>query len=217
MPLPVGWIASTAVASRPIIPWSGHVWRGHTSWFSPLSHEGSLFFSGRFNRGRDLKLPDNEIWPAHYLTPDRDAVLGELNRHFVSSIPKHLQEQLNVNPEMSAADVIEQVRKLLSELDSRNISEIALDLSAVMDCRDVRAMGLKPPLEKPEDLFHDTDYSVGQELAAAVIARGAEAMLIPSAAGGHSNSLIIFPNSLRPDSKVELIETVAHHFYVDRL
>lgn len=197
--------------------WRGRAWRGHASWYSPLSHEGSLLFSGRFNRGRDLLLPDTEIWPAHYLTPDRDAVLGEMSRHFISAIPKHLQDILDQNPAMSAAEVIEQVRKLLSQLDSRVISEIALDLSAVMDCRDVRAMGLTPPLEKPEDLFHDTDYSVGQELAAAVIARGAEAMLIPSAVGGHSTSLIAFPHSLRSTSRVELIETVTHHFYVDRL
>lgn len=76
------------------------------------------------------------------------------------------------------------------------------------------ALGLTPPLVKPGDLYHDSDYSVGQALAAA-IARGCEGLLIPSATAlGHS--LIAFTDNLRSNSRIEAVSTTAYPLFVDK-
>ncbi len=215
MPTPAGWNASTAVVNCAVIPWQGRVWRGHARRFAPTDWQGSLLFSGRFNRGQDRLLPATQVWPVLYLALNRDAVLGEIMRHFVSNIPSQLAAALVANPSLTAPEIVEHVRSLLSGLNDRVISELSIELSHVLDCRDVNALGLAPPRVQPADLYHDTDYTIGQELAAAVIDRGCEAMLIPSATG-FGDSLIIFPRSLQPASLIRVVDTVDSPFFVDR-
>jgi len=65
---------------------------------------------------------------------------------------------------MTPEELGETAHILLSGLNARLLSEIAVELSAVLDCRDVEALGLTPPGVEPADLFHDTDFTVGQEL-----------------------------------------------------
>lgn len=56
---------------------------------------------------------------------------------------------------------------------------------------------------------------MGQELGAAVVARGYEAMLIPSATG-LGNNIIIFPANLKSGSHIQLIDSQSYPLYVDR-
>lgn len=214
MPLPDGWSATTAVAKCAVMPWSGRVWRGHSRHFSASSYEGSLLFSGRFNRGRDT-VPEGEAWPALYLADNPAAVLGEMLRHFISDIPLAIVQAVANDSNAAPAGIAEHLVARLASLNTRAISELDVELSDVLNCCDVSSLGLKPLDEQPADLYHDTDFVVGQTLAEAVIARGCEAMLIPSATG-FGNSLVVFPTSVKPDSQIEVIATKTHHLFVDR-
>ncbi len=215
MPLPPGWSASVALTTRAIMPWCGHVWRDHARRFSATSPDGSLVFSGRYNRGRDLLLPAPELWPALYFALAPEIALEEVSRHLVSGVPTQVQDLLARNPALTPAELGETTHVLLSGLNARLLSEISVELSDVLDCRDVEAMGLKPPGIEPADLFHDTDFSVGQELGAAIVARGHEAMLIPSATRLGDN-LIVFPTNLQPRSRIQFVGSRSPSSYVDR-
>ena len=81
----------------------------------------------------------------------------------------------------------------------------------MLDCRDVSALGVSPA-----ELFHDTNYELGQELAAAALQRNCEGLLVPSATRLPDDVLIIFTDSLRPTSRVEVVEYVDPALYVDR-
>ncbi len=99
----------------------------------------------------------------------------------------------------------------LPSLNQRRLTELLVSLSVVLDCRDVAALGLQP-----EELLHDTDYEVAQELAAAAIRRNCEAILVPSATQLPDPVLVIFPEYLRSDSTVEEIRFVEPSLYVER-
>jgi len=215
MPLPPGWSASAAITTRSTMPWRGHVWRDHARRFSATSPDGSLIFSGRYNRGRDSLLPAHEIWSALYFALAPEIALEEVSRHLVSGVPKQVQDLLARNPAMPPEELGETAHVLLSGLNARLLSEISVELSDVLDCRDVEAMGLKPPDVEPADLFHDTDFTVGQELGAAIVARGHEAMLIPSATRLGDN-LIVFPTNLQPRSRIQFVGSRSPSSYVDR-
>lgn len=214
MPSPRGWNAADAAARCAVGSWSGVVWRGHSSAFSPTDWHGSLLFSGRFNRGYDTASAE-QAWPVLYLAVERAAVLAEMMRHLISDTPSRLDALLSENPNMTAKELAQACRMQVSGLNNRRMSKIYASLSTVADCLDVRALGLTLPGQEPADLFHDTDYTVGQELAAAVRARGCEAMLVPSATK-FGNSLIVFPDNLTSSATIELIETTAHPFYVEK-
>ena len=81
----------------------------------------------------------------------------------------------------------------------------------MLDCRDVSALGVSL-----SELFHDTNYELGQELAAAAIRRNCEELVLPSATRLPDDVLVIFTDSLRPTSRIELVEYVDPALYVDR-
>jgi hypothetical protein len=155
------------------------------------------------------------VWPVRYLALELGAVLGEIMRHFISDIPPQLEAEIKAGRGVSPHQVVEQLRILLAGLNNRRISELAVDLSRVLDCRDIIALGLAPPLIKPGDLYHDTDYETGHALAAAVIARGCTAMLVPSATG-FGDSLIVFPDHLASTDSVTLVRSIDSPLFVDR-
>jgi hypothetical protein len=101
--------------------------------------------------------------------------------------------------------------ELLPMLKGQRLSKLAVDLSAVLDCRDVTALGVAL-----DALFHDTDYAAGQALGAAAVARGGEGLLIPSATRLPDDVLVLFPDSLRPTSRIEVVETVDPILYIER-
>src|SRR5579871_1750554 len=127
---------TSVLAARPPRPWSGTAWRMHRLKYPPTDPGGSLLVSGRYNRGRD-QFPEHEVFPALYLALSREVCPGEIMRH--------------LRPER------------LASLNDYAISEIALQLGAVVDCRALEDLGL--PSQR---LCDDYDLSVPQMLAASV-------------------------------------------------
>lgn len=181
---PGRWDAAAAVARCPIIPWRGRVWRAHHRKYAATDVGGALRYSARYHRAPDY-FPPGETWPAPYCAVTYGVCLAETLRH--------------VTPD------------LLPTLNQRRLSEIAVDLSAMLDCRDLDALGVSV-----ERLFHDLDYTTGQELAAAAIHRGCEALLIPSATRLPDPNLIIFPDSCRSTSRIAIVGFVDPSLYVQR-
>jgi hypothetical protein len=240
VPLPSRWSASAAIDNaRRIgacgdIRWSGQVWRIHSSRFPADSYGGSLYNTGRFHRGRDL-YPEDQCWPVLYLSLDGHASQGEYVRHFLPPIPAHLgqsaaqavtdtlRDLFASDPPLSSEQIIEQLAQHigqtvaedavaeLSAIKNRALSTLAVDLSKVLDCSDVTALGLNPPGVLPADLYSDSpDYQTGQALASEVRARGYEAIIVPSASG-YGNNLIVFPNKCLPASRIEPFTTHLLH------
>jgi RES domain-containing protein len=172
------------VSARPIIAWRGHVWRAHKRTFAATDPGGSRLYSGRYNRGLDF-FPADQTWPALYCGLSYGVCLAEVTRH--------------LTPE------------LLPTLNQRRFSKLFVELSAVLDCRDVSALGVSLG-----ELFHDTNYELGQELAAAAIRRNCEGLVLPSATRFPDVVLVIFTDSLRPTSRIEVVEYVDPALYVDR-
>jgi hypothetical protein len=142
-----------------------------------------LLVSGRYNRGADQFAAD-QVWPALYLALGPEIALGEIVRHVV--------------PE------------LIERLNDFQLSELQVELSAVLDFRDPVPLGLAA-----EDLVRDHDFDITQELAAGVIANRAEGILVPSATKLGDN-LIIFPTRLRSASRLDVIASRDPRLYVMR-
>ena len=180
---PSSWDARTALAGYRAQPWRGRVWRAHWRIYSATDHGGSLRFSGRYNRGSD-QFPEDQAWPAVYLALSAEVALGEIFRH--------------ISPEF------------LANLNEYRVSELEVEMEAVLDCREAKALGLDPG-----DLVHDYEFEVAQELAAAAIARDAEGILVPSATSLGDN-LIVFPARLRSASRLVVIDSRDPRLYVPR-
>jgi hypothetical protein len=121
------------------------------------------------------------VWEALYTGLSFGICLAELMRHVTAAT---LQAKLRLH-----------------------LTQLHLDLAAVLDCADLAALGI------PEaELFHDADYTAGHALAAAARARGCEGVLIPSAAripGADALVLVVFPDKLRVGSAIRIVRTVA--------
>lgn len=87
----------------------------HRRKYAATDPGGSRRVSGRYHRGLD-RFPEDEVWPALYLSLAPEVCLGEILRHV-------------------SAD-------LLPQLNDFRISELSLQLVAVADCRDAGALGL---------------------------------------------------------------------------
>lgn len=175
---------AAAVARCAESSWHGSAWRFHKRRYPATDPGGSLRVSGRYNRGLD-QFPEDEVWPALYLSLGPEVCLGEVLRHVAEN--------------------------MLARLNDYRLSELRLALEAVLDSRDVpAALGLTL-----DGLLADTDYRVTQELAAAAIARQAEAILLPSATRLGDN-LILFPRNLRPRSSITVIASRDPRLYVPR-
>jgi RES domain-containing protein len=178
-----GWDAAAAVANCEEFAWQGSAWRAHKRKYPATDPGGSLRVSGRYNRGAD-HFSEREVWPALYLSLAPEVCLGEVLRHISA--------------------------ELLPLLNDYRISQLRLQLAVVVDCRDLRTVGLTL-----DGLCPDTDFSAAQQLAAVAIARGAEAILVPSATRLGDN-LIVFPCNLRPSSTITLVASRDTRLYVPR-
>lgn len=118
---------------------------------------------------------------------------------------------LAVDPETCLGEVLRHVSAgRLGQLNEYRISRLSLDLELVLDCRDPSKLGLAF-----EDLSDDVDYRVPQALAAAAIAQGAEAILVPSATRLGEN-IIVFPAQLRLTSRIVIVDGRDPRLYVVR-
>ncbi len=168
MPGP-GWNARAAMAKIQPLSWNGKAWRFHRRTYGATDSGGALLVSGRYHRAPD-QFSRSEVWVALYLALRPEVSLGEILRHF--------------DPQ------------LLPQLNEYRLSEIDVELEAVLDCRNAAALGLSP-----EDLVRDYDFATTQEIAAAAIVHGAEGILVPSATGLGDN-LVVFPAQLRGGSRL---------------
>jgi RES domain-containing protein len=112
VPLPLGWDADRTVAARPLEPWEGTVWRGHSPRYGATDHGGSLQVTGRWHRAAD-RYPPAAMGPALYTGLGLHVCLGEVLRNTADN----------------------RVRLL-------RYTELRLRLVAVLDCRVASALGL---------------------------------------------------------------------------
>jgi hypothetical protein len=128
----------------------GHAWRFHRRRYGGTDSTGSRIVSGRYHRASD-QFPDDQVWAALYLALSPEVSLGEVLRHFDQLTP---------------------------QLNEYRLSELGIELSTVLDCRNASALDLTAA-----DLIRDGDFAITQEIAAEAIARGAEAVLVPRRLG----------------------------------
>lgn len=87
----------------------------HFRTYGATDRGGSLRVSGQYHRASDHFQLD-QVWPALYLALGPEVALGEVFRQLV--------------PE------------LLPRINDYRLSEIAIELGAVLDCRDLAVLGL---------------------------------------------------------------------------
>lgn len=86
--------------------------------------------------------------------------------------------------------------------DSVRLTQIAVTASEIVDLRSISA-----DEARQVGLFDDWNYESGHVLARAVRETGAEGMLVASATR-IGDSLILFPDMLRPGSEMTVVRTV---------
>lgn len=82
-------------------------------------------------------------------------------------------------------------------LRSYRRTRLHANLSAVLDCRDLAALGLAE-----DELLDDLNYDIGHALGLAAFQRGAGGILVPSATRAGDN-LIVLPDNLRSTARIE--------------
>lgn len=177
------WNAAAEVASRPLAPWAGLVWRAHNPRYQALDPGGARKWSGRYNIGAQdqsgLQTISGEVpdrWSALYLALDEAGCIVEIIRH---TTPERLAS-LN-----------------------HSLTEIKVSLSRVLDCSDPAVVG-----RTMAHLCAPLDYRYTHALALAAINRGTEAMLVPAATGMDKTNLIVFPDHLDPSSSLAIVRQV---------
>lgn len=116
---------------------------------------------------------------------------------------------LALGPEVCLGEVFRHITPdLLPFLNDYRLTELSVELTSILDCRRPAALGLTL-----SDLEHDTDYTITQGIAGAAIARGAEAILVPSATRLGDN-LIVFPPRLLPTSRILIVGSRDPRLYV---
>lgn len=118
---------------------------------------------------------------------------------------------LALQPETAIGEIVRHIAPdSIGRLKDLRLSEIDVRLEAVIDCRDAVALGLTA-----DDLIQDYDFHLAQELAAGVIARGAEGIIVRSATDLGDN-LIVFPHCLRSRSNLKVVGSRDPKLYVKR-
>jgi RES domain-containing protein len=166
------------------------VWRVHWREVAPTDWSLSLRTSGRYHRGFDLFPPD-QVFPALYTSLAPEIALWEMVRR-------------------SAA-------RNLSYLRNNVLSELAVDLSQVLDLSDPTACGLARA-----DLTA-VDHQICQELAAAARSRGHAGLVVPSAAMPGLN-LVLLPRNLSESPRLRVLrstelplDTIKHEQWGDSI
>lgn len=117
----------------------------------------------------------------------------------------------SLKAEISLAEIIRHTSPTrMATLNELRITEVKVTLQAAIDFRDPQLIGLSP-----DSLFDELDYSITQTLARAAFDRRAEGIIVPSATRLGDN-LEIFPDNLRPESRLEIVSSRDPVLYVDR-
>lgn len=149
-----------------------------------MNADGSLGgIGGRFNAGNESAMKPS--FRALYTSVESAAALLEVIRHLG-------------HKSVDARDVV-----ALDDLAMRVLSQLDVKLQQVFDWS--RDGELKHALTSPSSTV---SHAYTQQLAAAAIAAGAEAILVPSATGIDAN-LVIFPDGLTNDSRAEVVRQIA--------
>ena len=98
----------------------------------------------------------------------------------------------------------------LGRLIIMRLTRLSVDVGAILDCRDTVAMGLTL-----DDIVHDTDYVLTQQIGAASLALGVEGILVPSATLLGEN-LVLWVSQFRPTSRIEVLSSEDPRFFVPR-
>jgi len=118
---------------------------------------------------------------------------------------------LALRPEVSLGEVVRRLSpELTHRLNEYRLSELDVGLNAVVDCRYADALGLTA-----NDLIRDDDFTVTQEIGAAAMAVGAEAILVPSATRLGEN-LVVFPMRLQTASSLTVVASRDPRLYIPR-
>ena len=99
---------------------------------------------------------------------------------------------------------------LMRNLNSYRLSEIEVLLVAVIDCRAVTSFGISM-----DNLTGDHNYETTQRIAQSAVQTSSEAILVPSATRLGDN-LVIFPDNLKPGSRIEVVASRDPALYVER-
>lgn len=118
---------------------------------------------------------------------------------------------LALGPDVSLGEILRNMPpELMPELNTYRISEIDIELGSVIDYRNIAALGITL-----DNLLNDLDYTTSQRLGAATLAMGVEGMLVPSATRLGDN-LVVFPDQLHPDSRLDVVGSRDPVLYVER-
>lgn len=169
-----------AVAGRPIVPWTGSVWRAHSRRYGPTNDAGSRRASGRWHvAAADPDRGNEAAWPALYTSLDLAVCSFEVQR------------------------IVTRRGGTITALRGYRYTELWLRLGAVVDVRDESALGVDAGA-----LTRDDDLSLPRAIAHAARGRAAEAILVPSASLVGDN-LILFLDLRRVGSVVEVVRWLA--------
>jgi hypothetical protein len=141
-----------------------------------------VLVSGRYNHGTD-RFAREQSWPALYCGLTRDVCLGEIVRHVSADVLPLLNEYL--------------------------LSELHVELAAVLDCRDPTTLGINR-----SELLHDYNFDVSQGVAEAARNRHAEGIFVPSATL-LGDVLVIFPDRLLDRSIIKVLSSFPMRLHVD--
>jgi hypothetical protein len=144
---------------------------------------GSLKVSGRYNLGLDLTSSE-QAFSALYLGLTQATCVGEVLRHLTPAT--------------------------FAQLTNYRLTELRVDVSAVIDCRDPSVLGLTV-----DAVCDEFDYSLPRQLARAAVAVGVEGLLVPSATRLGSN-LVLFPSTRREGSSLTVVQSIDPRIYVNR-
>lgn len=118
---------------------------------------------------------------------------------------------LATRPETSLGEISRHLTpRLLSSLNDFRLSELSVAAEGILDCRDPTSVGLRP-----EHFAYDTDYEASQAIGAAAFASGFEGLLVASATR-LGDALILFPENMREESRIEAVSSRDPKLYVER-
>ena len=175
-------VAGRVLERCPIVAWRGSVWRTHSRRFQAGDVGGSRVNQGRWHRG-GRAFPLDQSFAALYTAVSDAVATWEMIRP----------------ARRPSAD------EMWARFSANVLSQLRLDLAAVLDLRDPSCAGLTL------EVLTGADYTLTQAIAAGAFAHGLEGLLVPSATGvgepGRDYNVVVFPDNLRAESRIEHVLT----------
>lgn len=116
---------------------------------------------------------------------------------------------VSLAPEVSLAEIIRNTDPaMMPKLNSYRLTELHVELEAVLDLQALDSTGFQST-----ELLEGRNYSIAQDIARDALMSGAEAIIVPSATR-LGNNLVIFPDNLKPESRLEVVASRDPVLYV---